>query len=486
MAMETMERGPSPRPPTPPPQENWIGRQTAVPSTAPTPGPIGFDACVEVDILEDANEYILQGVRERQERREARLARGSTQCRGSTRSGTSSERRKETRVDVYEIQEVCIQVDAEEEVTEGEPDSYEKSLDEAADSTFVRDCLAELNPNRRDSLASYPAPSTSGSGSYHTACEDQPTLNLDSGMEDLVRSHGSMLDPVPEDEVEDAAFLPAGHSTPTPSGASPPPSPPPCCRGPTYFRIEKEMEKEKQKEQEGLRQLHEAWEVRDEQHKEFLRNKEMPNLLGLCGGGGTKISVLQAIKGAEQAVQLASRVMHMARDFHPPNTDIGEGAGDVSNYMSGFQPHVIPVEEPPVEMAPVQEKVQGGATSRVAKLRPLAVEAAKLGGHLLATRAAEAQQTHLDSVLTPPLAGPAPQGGGGEEGGGGGLDAHPTSRPYWHAGPGGRSSPKCQSGTSPRAVVQETCHIWVLVIVWLSGVTLIIIYILSHPSVRVM
>ena len=66
------------------------------------------------------------------------------------------------------------------------------------------------------------------------------------------------------------------------------------------------------------------------------------------------------------------------------------------------------------------------------------------------------------------------------------LDAHPTSRPYWHGGPGGRSSPKCQSGTSSRAVVRETCHIWVLVIVWLSGVTLIIIYILSHPTVKVM
>ena len=225
-----------------------------------------------------------------------------------------------------------------------------------------------------------------------------------------------MLDPVPEDEVEDAAFVPAGHSTPTPSGTLPRPSPPPCCRGPTYFRIEKEMEKEKQKEQEGLRQLHEAWEVRDEQHKQFMRNKEMPNLLGLCGGGGTKISVLQAIKGAEQAVQLASRVMHMARDFHPPNTDIVEGAEDVFNYMSGFQPDVTPVEEPPVEVAPVQEEVKGGATSRVAKLLPLAVGAAKLGGHLLATRAAEAQETHLDSVLTPPLAGPAPQGGGGRRG----------------------------------------------------------------------
>ena len=221
-----------------------------------------------------------------------------------------------------------------------------------------------------------------------------------------------MLDPVPEAEVEDAVFKPAGHSTPTSSGTpTPRPSPPPCCRGPTYFRIEKEMEKEKQKEQEGLRQLHEAWEVRDEQHKQFLRNKEMPNLLGLCGGGGTKVSVLQAVKAAEQAVQLASRVMHMARDFHPPNTDIVEGAEDVFNYMSGFQPDVTPVEEPPVEVAPVQEEVKGGATSRVAKLLPLAVGAAKLGGHLLATRAAEAQQTHLDSVLTPPLAGPAPQVG---------------------------------------------------------------------------
>ena len=64
--------------------------------------------------------------------------------------------------------------------------------------------------------------------------------------------------------------------------------------------------------------------------------------------------------------------------------------------------------------------------------------------------------------------------------------AHPASRPYRHAGPGGRSSPKCLKGTPSGAVVQEACHIWVLVIVWLSGVTLIIIYILSHPSVKVM
>ena len=483
--METLEQGPDPRPPTPPPQENWIGLQTALPSTAPTPGPLGFDACVKVDILEDANEYILQGVRERKERREARLARGSTGCRGSTRSGTSSERKKETKVDVYEIQEVSIQLDTEV-VTEGGPNSHERSLDDAGNSTFVRDCLAELNPNRSDSSSDCQSPSRSGSGSYHTACEGQPTFSLDSGTEELVRSYGSMLDPVPEDEVEDEAFVPAGHSTPTPCGTPPRMSPPPCCKGPTYFRIEKEMEKAKEKEKEGLRQLHEAWEVRDQQHKQFLRNKETPNLPGLCGGGGTKISVLQAIKGAEQAVRLASRVMHMARDFHPPNTGVVEGAEDVSNYMSGFQPDVTPVEEPPVEVAPVQEEVKGGATSRVARLLPLAVEAAKLGGHLLATRAAEAQQTHLDSVLTPSLAGPAPQGGGGEEGGGGGLDAHPTSRPYWHGGPGGRSSPKCQSGTSSRAVVRETCHIWVLVIVWLSGVTLIIIYILSHPTVKVM
>ena len=483
--METLEQGPDPRPPTPPPQENWIGLQTALPSTTPTPGPLGFDACVKVDILEDANEYILQGVRERKERREARLARGSTECRGSTRSGTSSERKKETKVDVYEIQEVSIQLDTEV-VTEGGPNSHERSLDDAGDSTFVRDCLAELNPDRSDSLSNCQSPSRSGSGSYHTACEGQPTFSLDSGTEELVRSYGSMLDPVPEDEVEDEAFVPAGHSTPTPCGTPPRMSPPPCCKGPTYFRIEKEMEKAKEKEKEGLRQLHEAWEVRDQQHKQFLRNKETPTLPGLCGGGGTKISVLQAIKGAEQAVRLASKVMHMARDFHPPNTGVVEGAEDVSNYMSGFRPDVTPVEEPPVEVAPVQEEVKGGATSRVARLLPLAVEAAKLGGHLLATRAAEAQQTHLDSVLTPSLAGPAPQGGGGEEGGGGGLDAHPTSRPYWHAGPGGRSSPKCQSGTSSRAVVRETCHIWVLVIVWLSGVTLIIIYILSHPTVKVM
>ena len=481
--METLEQGPDPRPPTPPPQENWIGLQTALPST-PAPGPLGFDAYVKVDILEDANEYILQGVRERKERREARLARGSTGCRGSTRSGTSSER-KETKVDVYEIQEVSIQLDTEV-VTEGGPNSHERSLDDAGNSTFVRDCLAELNPNRSDSSSDCQSPSRSGSGSYHTACEGQPTFSLDSGTEELVRSYGSMLDPVPEDEVEDKAFVPAGHSTPTPCGTPPRRSPPPCCKGPTYFRIEKEMEKAKEKEKEGLRQLHEAWEVRDQQHKQFLRNKETPNLPGLCGGGGTKISVLQAIKGAEQAVRLASRVMHMARDFHPPNTGVVEGAEDVSNYMSGFQPDVTPVEELPVEAAPVQEEVKGGATSRVARLLPLAVEAAKLGGHLLATRAAEAQQTHLDSVLTPSLAGPAPQGGGGEEGGGGGLDAHPTSRPYWHGGPGGRSSPKCQSGTPSRAVVRETCHIWVLVIVWLSGVTLIIIYILSHPTVKVM
>ena len=482
--METLEEGPDPRPPTPPPQENWIGLQTALPSTAPTPGPLGFDACVKVDILEDANEYILQGVRERKERREARLARGSTECRGSTRSGTSSERKKETRVDVYEIQEVSIQLDTEEGVTEGGPNSHEKSLDDAGDSTFVRDCLAELNPNRSDSLSNRQSPSRSGSGSYHTACEGQPTFSLDSGMEDLVRSYGSILDPVPEDEVEDAAFVPAGHSTP--SGTPPRMSPPPCCKGPTYFRKEKEMEKAKQKEKEGLRQLHEAWEVRDQQHKQFLRNRETPDLLGLCGGGGTKISVLQAIKGAEQAVRLASRVMHMARDFHPPNTDIVEGAEDVFNYMSGFQPGVTPVEEPPMEVAPVQEEVKGGATSMVAKLLPLAVGAAKLDGHLLATRAAEAQQTHLDSVLTPPLAGPAPQGGGGRRGEEEDLVAHPASRPYWHAGPGGRSSPKCLKGTPPGAVVQEACHIWVLVIVWLSGVTLVIIYILSHPLVKVM
>ena len=486
MAMETLEQGPDPRPPTPPPRENWTGLQTALPPSSPTPGPLSLDACVEVDILKDANEYILQGVRERRERREARLARGSTQCRGSTRSGTSSEKKEETRVDEYEIQEVCIQVDTEEEVTEGGPDSHEKSLDDAADSTFVRDCLAELSPNRSDSLSSRNSPSTSGSGSYHTACEDRPALSLDSGREDLVRSYGSMLDPVPEDEVEDAAFVPAGHSTPTPSGTPPRMSPPPCCKGPTYFRTEKKMEKEKQKEKEGLRQLHEAWEVRDEQHKQFLRNKEMPNLLGLCGGGGAKISVLQAIKGAEQAVQLASKVMHMARDFHPPNTDIVEGAEDVFNHMSGFQPDVTPVEEPPVEVAPEQEEGRGGATSMVAKLLPLAVGAAKLGGHLLATRAAEAQQTHLDSVLTPPLAGPAPQGGGGRRGEEEDLVAHPASRPYRHARPGSRSSPECLKGTPPGAVVQEACHIWVLVIVWLCGATLTIMYILSHPSVKVM
>ena len=165
-AMETLEQGPDPRPPTPPPQENWIGLQTALPSPAPTPGPVDFGACVEVDILKEANEYILQGVRERKERREARLAGGSTQCRSSTMSGTSSEMRKETRVDMYEIQEVCIQVDTEEDVTKGEPDSHEESLDNAAgDSTFVRDCLAELNPDRRDSLSSRHSPSTSGSGS---------------------------------------------------------------------------------------------------------------------------------------------------------------------------------------------------------------------------------------------------------------------------------------------------------------------------------
>ena len=66
------------------------------------------------------------------------------------------------------------------------------------------------------------------------------------------------------------------------------------------------------------------------------------------------------------------------------------------------------------------------------------------------------------------------------------LVAHPAKRPYRHAGLGSRSSPKCLKGTPSGAVVQETCHIWVLVIVWLSGVTLIIIYILSHPSVKVM
>ena len=139
-----------------------------------------------------------------------------------------------------------------------------------------------------------------------------------------------------------------------------------------------------------------------------------------------------------------------------------------------------------MEVAPVQEEGRGGATSMVAKLLPLAVGAAKLGGHLLATRAAEEQQTHLDSVLTPPLAGPAPQGGGGRRGEEEDLVAHPASRPYRHARPGSRSSPECLKGTPPGAVVQEACHIWVLVIVWLCGATLTIMYILSHPSVKVM
>ena len=64
--------------------------------------------------------------------------------------------------------------------------------------------------------------------------------------------------------------------------------------------------------------------------------------------------------------------------------------------------------------------------------------------------------------------------------------AHPASRPYRHARPGSRSSPECLKGTPPGAVVQEACHIWVLVIVWLCGATLTIMYILSHPSVKVM
>ena len=47
-------------------------------------------------------------------------------------------------------------------------------------------------------------------------------------------------------------------------------------------------------------------------------------------------------------------------------------------------------------------------------------------------------------------------------------------------------APVSFSGTPPGAVVQEACGIWVLVVVWLGGVTLTIIYILSHPSVKVM
>ena len=64
--------------------------------------------------------------------------------------------------------------------------------------------------------------------------------------------------------------------------------------------------------------------------------------------------------------------------------------------------------------------------------------------------------------------------------------AHPASRPYGHAGLGGRSSPECLKSTPRGAVALEAGHIWVLVIVWLLGVTLTIIYILSHPSVKVM
>ena len=66
------------------------------------------------------------------------------------------------------------------------------------------------------------------------------------------------------------------------------------------------------------------------------------------------------------------------------------------------------------------------------------------------------------------------------------LVAHPASRPYRHAGLGGRSSPECLKSTPTGAVALEAGHIWVLVIVWLLGVTLTIIYILSHPSVKVM
>ena len=123
----------------------------------------------------------------------------------------------------------------------------------------------------------------------------------------------------------------------------------------------------------------------------------------------------------------------------------------------------------------------------VAKLLPLAVGAAKLGGHLLATRAAEAQETHLDSVLTPPLTGPTPEGGGGRRGEEEGLSCSP-SKAAVQARLAGKPqlAPVSLTGTPPGAVVQEACGIWVLVVVWLGGVTLTIIYILSHPSVKVM
>ena len=146
-----------------------------------------------------------------------------------------------------------------------------------------------------------------------------------------------MLDPVPEIEVLDTAFVPPGHSTPRSSGTpTPRASPPPCCKGPTYFRVEKEIQRQKENEEEGLCQLHEVWELRYEQHRRFLRKQEEPGLLGLCGAGSPKVSVLQAVRAAEQAVKLASQVMHATRDYHPPGTDGVGGAEDVYNYMSGY------------------------------------------------------------------------------------------------------------------------------------------------------
>ena len=74
VAMSTMERGPSPRPPTPPPNAQWNKKTAPVPT--PLPGAPDFGAHLKVDLLKDAKEYILQGVRERKERRQARLAGG--------------------------------------------------------------------------------------------------------------------------------------------------------------------------------------------------------------------------------------------------------------------------------------------------------------------------------------------------------------------------------------------------------------------------
>ena len=123
----------------------------------------------------------------------------------------------------------------------------------------------------------------------------------------------------------------------------------------------------------------------------------------------------------------------------------------------------------------------------VAKLLPLAVGAAKLGGDYLATRAAEAQQAHLDSVLTPPLAGPTPEGEGGRRGREGGLSRDPSKAAVQaRLAREPLLDPVSPPGIPSGSVVLDTCAVWVLMVIFASGITVTIIYILSHPSIKVM